>query len=103
MSEYKQRIVLMRDARYPTTTTVVAESSANAMGDLVGYVTISEAVDVEFPPRKQGDFVRDAVALLDGKIAEVRAKAAQAVTELEESQQRLLALTYQAREASSND
>jgi hypothetical protein len=102
MSEYKQRIVLMRDARYPTTTTVVAESSANAMGDL-GYVTISEAVDVEFPPRKQGDFVRDAVALLDGKIAEVRAKAAQAVTELEESQQRLLALTYQAREASSND
>lgn len=96
-NEYQRKIVLLRESRCPTNTTICDSTTATFMRDM-GYVPCSEVIAVEFPPLPPEEFVKAAVAVLDEKIGDVRAKAQQAVNELEEHRKALLAITYQPQE-----
>lgn len=101
MSEFKRRIVLIKDARHGGST-IVDETGAKGMADY-GYAPASQPLDIELVPLTQDEFVRGAIAVLDAKIEEVRAKAHQTITEIEEHRQKLLALTYKPQEESSDE
>ena len=93
MSEFKRRIVLIKDARHGGST-IVDETGVKGMAEY-GYAPASQPLDIELLPLSQEEFTKSAIAILDAKIEQVRAKAHQTITEIEEHRQKLLALTYQ--------
>lgn len=60
-----------------------------------GYVQVSEPVEVTFKPLPDEDVLKEAVAMLNKQIDDVRAEAGLKVVQLEEKRQRLLAISHE--------
>lgn len=59
------------------------------------YVRVSEIIDVDFPPRDEGEAVQDEVVQLDRAIEEIKKEALIKVEAIQQRKAELLALTHE--------
>jgi hypothetical protein len=67
---------------------------SDIMDGCVGYVRISEYVDVEFPPLREAAVIEKHLEQLDNAEAEIRTKFQLALNSIEQQRQELRAITY---------
>ncbi len=86
----KIRLALFSTLKYPEYLYVKTEEDASGLG----YIQISEYVEVVFPPRPEDVVISQQLVAIDAEILQIKEAAMREVEELSVRRQELLAISY---------
>jgi hypothetical protein len=97
----KLKIILVKNVAYNFDTIIEADEFGCVPLAYEHYIVLSEAVEVDFPTLNNEAVVKSRVAIIDKQIAKIRADSEEAVTQLVNSKQELLALPLYAEQGAT--